>query len=97
MKKGFTLLEMVFVLTVVTIVFLLTVPNIKKVLTVVYNKGCDAQLKVVDAAILQYQLSNDEEPSSVSDLVLDGFITEQQTQCQDNRQIEISDGQAYAS
>lgn len=97
MKKGFTLLEMVFVLTVVTIVFLLTVPNIKKVLTIVYSKGCDAQLKIVDAAILQYQLSNDEEPGSVLDLVSDGLITDQQTECQDKRQIEISDGQAFAS
>lgn len=94
MRKGFTLLEMIFVLSVITVVFLLTVPNIQKVLSVVYKKGCDAQLKVVDAAILQYRLAFDEDPDSVSSLIQEGFLSENQVKCQDQSQIEINDGQA---
>ena len=56
MKKGFTLLEMIIVVTIVSILFLLTVPNIQKVIGVVDDKGCEAQIKVVDSAILEYRL-----------------------------------------
>lgn len=37
--EGFTLLEMVIVVTIISILFLLTVPNIQKTLTVVDDKG----------------------------------------------------------
>ena len=51
MKKGFTLLEMIIVLTIISIIFLLTVPNIQTVLGIVNNKGCEALVKTVDSAI----------------------------------------------
>ncbi len=53
--EGFTLLEMVIVVTIISILFLLTVPNIQKTLTVVDDKGCQALTKTVDSAILQYR------------------------------------------
>lgn len=95
-KDGFTLLEMVIVICIISILFLLTVPNIQKVIGIVGKKGCSAQLKVVDSAILQYQLDFDELPSSISDLVQAGLITEQQTECQSGEAISIHDGQAQA-
>ncbi len=95
MKKGFTLLEMVFVLTVISIIFLLTIPNIQKVLDIANNKACDAQLKVVDAAILQYRLIYDEEVSTISDLINEGLITENQSECANHKSIEVQEGIAY--
>ncbi len=92
--KGFTLLEMVIVIMIISILFLLTVPNIQKVLGIVDEKGCEAQLKVVDAAILQYELKNDSTPSSLSELISEGLLTEKQTKCR-NQTIGISDGQSY--
>ena len=59
MKKGFTLLEMIIVVTIVSILFILSVPNIQKVLGIVNEKGCDALVKVVDSAILEYRLAYD--------------------------------------
>ncbi len=96
MKKGFTLLEMIFVLSVISLIFMLTIPNIQKSLNILHNKGCDAQLKIIDAAILQYELEFQTEPYSIDDLVSESYITDEQTKCQDNRSIDISDGQAYA-
>lgn len=96
MKKGFTLLEMIFVLTVISIIFLLTIPNIQKVLNIANTKACEAQLKIVDAAILQYRLIYDEE-SSISDLISEGLITEKQSSCSNNQNIEISDGKSYVN
>lgn len=94
MKKGFTLLEMVIVMAGVVALFLLTVPNITKTMDVVNDSSCDAQLKIVDAAILQYKIKNDALPSSTSQLVNEGFLTQPQLKCKNNDAITISNGQA---
>ena len=95
LRKGFTLLEMVIVVTIISILFLLTVPNIQTVLGIVDKKGCDALIKVADSAILQYRLEYDQNPGSVRDLISAGLMTEEQTRC-DEKTIVISGGQAYA-
>lgn len=97
MKKGFTLLEMIFVLSVISLIFMLTITNIQKSLSILHNKGCDAQLKVIDAAILQYELEHQSVPYSIDDLISESYITENQSKCQDNRSIDIIDGQANAN
>ena len=94
MKKGFTLIEMVLVMSVIVIIFLLTLPNIQKTMGVVNAKGCDAQLKIVDAAILQSTLKNDATPTNISQLVSDGFLSSRQTKCSDGSSIFITNGQA---
>ena len=96
-QKGFTLLEMVIVVTIIAILFLLTVPNIQTTLGIVDKKGCNALVKTVDSAILQYRLDNDANPGSTGDLISAGLLTKEQTKCDDGRTISISDGQAYAS
>lgn len=96
MKKGFTLLEMIIVVSVLSILFLLTVPNIQKVMSIVDRKGCDALVKVIDSAILQYKLDYDEYPTDVHDLVNAGLISENQTECGNGQLIALQDGQAYA-
>lgn len=95
-KHGFTLLEMVIVITIIAILFLLTVPNIQKTIGIVDKKGCKALTKTVDSAILQYRLEYDENPGSTADLISAGLLTEEQTHCDDGRSISISGGQAYA-
>ena len=94
LKKGFTLLEMVIVILIISILFLLAVPNIRKTMDVVNSKGCKAMEKVGDAAILQYKLENGDYPSSVSELVSAGFLTEDQITCDGDHQMTIVDGRA---
>lgn len=94
MKKGFTMIEMVLVMSVIVIIFLLTLPNIQETLGIVNNKGCDAQLKIIDAAILQYQLKFDAIPTSMNQLVDAKLITKRQTLCSDKGAIRIENGQA---
>lgn len=95
MKKGFTLLEMIIVLAILSVLFLLAIPNIQKVLEIVETKGCDAQLKVIDSAILQFKLFYGDYPNNMNDLVNAELISTQQMKCQNNREIVIVDGQAY--
>lgn len=94
MKRGFTLMEMVLVVSVIVILFLLTIPNIQKTIHVVNDKGCDAQLKVVDAAVLQWRLQNDAIPLSMEQLVEGDFLSERQCYCGDGSVIRLANGQA---
>ncbi len=99
MKKryhGFTLLEMIVVVLIISILFLLTIPNVAKVMDSVETVGCDALTKVVDAAIIEFKLDYDEYPSSVNDLINGGYITSDQATCSNGKAITISDGHAYA-
>ena len=80
--RGFTLLEMVIVILIISILFLLVVPNIQKTLTIVNNKGCKALEKIVDSAILQYKIEND------------GLLSKAQLTCDGSKQVRIVNGQA---
>ena len=94
MKKGFTLLEMMIVVSILAVLFLLSTPNIRKVMNVVETRGCEAQLKVVDSAILEYKLETGQYPQRFSDLVSAGFLTERQALCSSGASITIINGQA---
>ena len=93
-RKGFTMLEMLIVLSVISLIFTLTIPNIQKRLETIREKGCESLIEVVNANIIQYELDHGEVPSSISDLVSEGYLTEKQTACMDGTAIEIVDGQA---
>ena len=58
MKKddGFTILEMMIVLSVIALIFLLTLPNIQQKEDIIRNKGCEALTEVVNSQILLYEI-----------------------------------------
>ncbi len=93
-KAGFTMLEMMIVILVVALLFLLTIPNINMVMNIIQDKGCDAQLSVVDAAILQYFMMHDAYPSSIDELVTKGLLNSEQKTCQSGDAIRIENNQA---
>jgi len=95
MKKGFTLIEMIVVISIVMVLFLLTVPNIRSVLNNVEDKGCKAQVKVIDAAILEFKLEYDIYPDDLSDLINARYISNEQGTCRNGKAIYISNGEAY--
>ena len=91
-KKGFTLLEMVVVVIIVSILFLLTVPNVSKVINSVDDKACNAMTKVVDSAIAQFKLDFGSMPNSIEDLVNGGYLDSNQIQCSNGKGLTIYDG-----
>lgn len=93
-SKGFTMLEMLVVLSVVALLFTLTLPNIQKRMNTVREKGCDALVEVVNTNILQYELDTGEVVDSIDTLVDEGYLKESQTKCMDGTEIIINDGQA---
>lgn len=93
-KRGFTILEMILVLSVISLVFLITLPNIQQKNKIIQEKGCEALLKVVDSQILLYELENLETPSSIQSLINDGYLEEGQQRCPNGKMIGIVDGEA---
>ncbi len=93
MKKGFTVLEMILVLSVITVIVLLTVPNIAQKKKVINDVGCKGLIQVVNAQILIYELDG-KKAVDIQQLVDEGLINENQKNCPDGTKIIIQDGQA---
>ena len=95
MKKGFTILEMIIVLSIVALLFLLTIPNIQQKKDVIENKGCQALIEVVNAQILLYEIDHLDSPDNIEALVQGGYIKETQKTCPNGKSIYIQDGEAH--
>ena len=91
-NRGFTLLEMVVVVIIISILFLLTIPNVSRVITSVDSKACKALTKVVDSAIVQFRLDYGSEPHSLGDLVNGGYLEPDQIRCSNGSSLSIEDG-----
>lgn len=73
-QKGFTLVEMLVVLLVVSILLLITVPNVTKHNSVIKEKGCEAMIKMVEAQVQAYELDKGVKVSAIGDIVGDGYL-----------------------
>ena len=72
---GFTLLEMLIVLLIISVLILLFVPNLAK--ETVDKKGNEAIVKIVESQIELYTLEKNRTPS-LNELVKEGYITKEQ-------------------
>ncbi|MCQ2008402.1 MAG: competence type IV pilus major pilin ComGC [Sporolactobacillus sp.] len=71
-QRGFTLIEMMIVLFIISILLLIAVPNMTKSNDVVMNKSTDATVKLVQSQIAAYQMDHDGAlPESLDDLMPD--------------------------
>ena len=75
--KGFTLVEMLVVLLIISVLLLLFVPNLTKQKDAVNDKGKAAVVKVVESQAELYTLDKNED-ASLSKLEADGRITAEQ-------------------
>ena len=97
-EKGFTLVEMLVVLLIISVLILVTIPNISKHFTSIDEKGCDAYILMLQGQVEAYKLHNNEYPSSVSDLITKGYIMKKENEedkdlkCPDNTKIDIVEG-----
>ena len=95
-NRGFTILEMMIVLSIIALVFLLTLPNIQQKEKIIRKKGCEALVEVANAQILLYEVDNLSPPNSMQDLISQGYLKETQTRCPSGDMIQIQNGEAYA-
>ena len=55
-EKGFTLIEMLIVLMVISVLLLIMIPNITKHNSMINDKGCQAFVKTVQAQVKAYEI-----------------------------------------
>ena len=96
-ENGFTLIEMMIVLVVISILLLITIPNITKHNSKINNTGCEALTKMVQAEVQSYYMEHKLYPENMSELVTEEYITEDQKTCPNGKELTISDGQVALS
>lgn len=96
-EKGFTLIEMLIVLMIISVLVLVTIPNVVKHFRTVDDKGCDAYLKMVQSQVQAYKLDYKKYPT-VTDLKGEEYLGVEEVVCPDGRAITISsDGKVTAA
>ncbi|WP_338470238.1 competence type IV pilus major pilin ComGC [Niallia sp. XMNu-256] len=84
-QKGFTLIEMMVVLLVISILLLITVPNVTKNNSSINEKGCEAYQKMVQGQVQAYIMDHNKIPTVAQ--LSDGYITS--TECPTGKAIVI--------
>lgn len=62
-EKGFTLIEMLVVLLIISVLIIITIPNVTKHFASINNKGCDAYISMVQAQVEAYKIDHSVYPS----------------------------------
>ena len=92
-QDGFTLVEMLIVLFIISVLVIITVPNVTKHFATVDEKGCEAFVKMVQGQVEAYKIDHHEVPTMDS-LVKNNYLNENETACPNGDLIEIkTDGQ----
>ncbi|HCE11575.1 MAG TPA: competence protein ComG [Enterococcus sp.] len=84
LKKGFTLVEMLIVLLVVSVLILLFVPNMAQQRETIDDKGNAAIVQVVETQIELFRLENNRAPNA-NELVDRNYVSAEQYQIYQNR------------
>ena len=74
-EKGFTLVEMMIVMLVISVLLIVTIPNVARHNTNINNKGCEAYVKMVEAQVQSYIMEKNKVPTK-QELITDGYIKE---------------------
>lgn len=88
-ERGFTLIEMLVVLLIITVLILITIPNVSKHFASIDKKGCDAYMLMVQGQVEAYKLEKRQYPSSATELYEAGYINSGELRCPDNSEITI--------
>ena len=75
--SGFTLLEMLVVLLIISVLILLFVPNLSKHKEGIDKKGQEAIVKVVETQMDLYEMEKNKKPT-VDKLLSENYITKEQ-------------------
>ncbi len=73
-QAGFTLIEMMIVLLVISVLLIITIPNVTKNNSTINNKGCEAFVRMVEGQVQAYRLDNEDKIPTLDELVAKGYL-----------------------
>ncbi|MEK5232483.1 competence type IV pilus major pilin ComGC [Lysinibacillus sp. FSL K6-0232] len=88
-QTGFTLIEMLIVLLIISVLILITIPNITKHFATIDKKGCTAYISMVQGQVEAYRVDFMSYPT-LEDLVREGYLKENETTCPNKEEIMIT-------
>lgn len=91
-NHGFTLIEMLVVLMVISVLIILIVPNLNSNSENINEKGCEALTAVVQAQVDAYYIDSGGYPDELDDLV-DDYINAEQKTCPNGEDLDYEDGE----
>ncbi|MFJ8066721.1 competence type IV pilus major pilin ComGC [Psychrobacillus sp. NPDC096426] len=62
-ERGFTLVEMMIVLLIISVLILISIPNVTKHSANIDKKGCEAFIKMVEGQVEAYKIENKKIPT----------------------------------
>jgi len=87
-EKGFTLIEMMIVMLIISVILIITIPNVTKHNKNINTKGCEAYVKMVQAQVQAYQMDNNRIPT-LDELKTGGYLKDTKG-CGNGESVEIA-------
>ncbi|WP_231581390.1 competence type IV pilus major pilin ComGC [Domibacillus enclensis] len=88
-ERGFTLIEMMIVLLVITVLLFIAIPNVAKQSKNINAKGCDAFVHMVQGQVQAYRIDTGSTPSTIQELVTGEYLRDDETACPGGGTISI--------
>jgi competence protein ComGC len=89
-ERGFTLVEMLVVLLIISVLILVTIPNVAKHFSSIDKKGCDAYILMVQGQVEAYKLDKNVYPKDVGELVAADYIQKDNQTCPNKEEVIIT-------
>ncbi|ETI67333.1 competence type IV pilus major pilin ComGC [Neobacillus vireti] len=88
-EKGFTLIEMMIVMLVISVLLIVTIPNVAKHNSNINNKGCQAYVKMVQAEVQAYGMDNNNKVPTLAELKTAEYLKDDAKGCPNGLEIAI--------
>ena len=88
-QRGFTLIEMLIVMLIITVLIAIAIPNVTKQTSAVDEKGCKAFVHMVQGQVESYRMDEKSVPT-IENLVTGGYLKANETTCPNGDAVEIS-------
>lgn len=88
-QSGFTLIEMMIVMLIISVLLIITIPNVAKHNANINNKGCEAYVKMVQAQVESYEMDHNHEVPTISDLKEENYLREDISGCPNGNDVVI--------
>ncbi|MFC5603543.1 competence type IV pilus major pilin ComGC [Sporosarcina koreensis] len=93
-EDGFTLIEMMIVLLIISVLVLIAIPNVTKHSKSIDEKGCVAYVQMVQGQVAAYKMEHHKTPT-LSELT-EGEYLPGNVKCPDGTDISIENGKVIA-